>query len=218
MSFDVRDVCVSRRLAAHLHFFADWLLDSQEAPLSLVSFVPRQLIQTKPSYKHQKKLQPKLTTAPGNVGILTGPPFFAAMAEYMNGTNQLAIQGVDYPADIAGFLAGGSPIGVVVMYVLIFHSLIFQHSDNPQDQTNKQNPRCLPQHAPPPFGLLARCTTRAPSCCRSSRQHDSQDLLCGPVWGSEERDSDSGDIGGQSVDDLPYWYVTVHGKLLMMKY
>jgi cutinase len=36
----------------------------------------------------------------------------------MNGTNQLAIQGVDYPADLTGFLAGGSPIGVVVMYAL----------------------------------------------------------------------------------------------------
>ena len=54
------------------------------------------------------------------MGILTGPPFFAAMAEYMNGTNQLAIQGVDYPADIAGFLAGGSPIGVTVMCALTF--------------------------------------------------------------------------------------------------
>jgi hypothetical protein len=59
----------------------------------------------------------RLTQRSGNVGILTGPPFFAAMAEYMNGTNQLAIQGVDYPADIAGFLEGGSPIGVAVMCV-----------------------------------------------------------------------------------------------------
>jgi hypothetical protein len=210
VSFDVRDVCVSGGLAVHLHFFANWLLASQEAPLSLVRFVLKQLIQTKPSHKHQKKLQPKLTAAPGNVGIITGPPFFAAMAEYMNGTNQLAIQGVDYPADIAGFLAGGSPTGVVVMCVLIPHSLIFQHSDNPQGQTNKPHPRRLPQHAPPPFGLLARRTTRAPSCCHPSRQHDSQDLLCGPVWGSEERDGDSGDIVGQSVDDLPYWYVAVH--------
>jgi cutinase len=49
------------------------------------------------------------------VGILTGPPFFAAIAEYMNGTSQLAIQGVDYPADVAGFLEGGSLIGVAAM-------------------------------------------------------------------------------------------------------
>lgn len=53
----------------------------------------------------------------GNVGILTGPPFFAAIAAYMNGTGKLAIQGVDYPADIAGFLAGGSTIGATTMYI-----------------------------------------------------------------------------------------------------
>lgn len=63
------------------------------------------------------------TAEPGNVGILTGPPFFAAIAEYLNGTNQLAIQGVDYPADITGFLEGGSPIGVAVMAKLINHTL-----------------------------------------------------------------------------------------------
>jgi cutinase len=56
-----------------------------------------------------------LTSDKGNVGILTGPPFFAALAGYMNGTGKLAIQGVDYPADIAGFLAGGSPIGATTM-------------------------------------------------------------------------------------------------------
>jgi hypothetical protein len=55
----------------------------------------------------------------GNVGILTGPSLFTAIAKYMNGTNQLAIQGVDYPADIVGFLAGGSPIGGAMMYVFI---------------------------------------------------------------------------------------------------
>jgi len=55
----------------------------------------------------------------GNVGILTGPPFFAAIAEYMNGTGRLAIQGVDYPAEVASFLAGGSPIGAALMAQLI---------------------------------------------------------------------------------------------------
>jgi cutinase len=30
---------------------------------------------------------PGLTRRSGNVGILTGPPFFVAIAEYMNGTN-----------------------------------------------------------------------------------------------------------------------------------
>jgi hypothetical protein len=52
----------------------------------------------------------------GNVGILTGPPFFASIAAYMNGTGRLAIQGVDYPANIAGFLAGGSTTGATTMY------------------------------------------------------------------------------------------------------
>jgi len=59
----------------------------------------------------------------GNVGILTGPPLFTAIAEYMNGMNELAVQGVDYPADIVGFLAGGSPIGGAVMYIFRFRCL-----------------------------------------------------------------------------------------------
>jgi cutinase len=70
-------------------------------------------------------LEARLRSTSGNVGLLTGPPFFATMAEYMSGTNQLSIQGVNYSADIAGFPAGGSPIGVVVMcvtFTLIFIS------------------------------------------------------------------------------------------------
>ncbi|KUJ10260.1 cutinase-domain-containing protein [Mollisia scopiformis] len=63
------------------------------------------------------------TAEPGNVGILTGPPFFAAIAEYMNGTNQLAIQGVDYPADVPGFLAGGSTQGANTMAKLVNKTL-----------------------------------------------------------------------------------------------
>jgi cutinase len=42
----------------------------------------------------------------------------------MNGTGQLAIQGVDYPANIAGFLAGGSPVGSMMMYFPSFPSLL----------------------------------------------------------------------------------------------
>jgi len=49
------------------------------------------------------------------------------MAEYLN-TNQLAIQGVDYPADVSGFLAGGSPIGAAVMYV--FFPIVFSLSSD----------------------------------------------------------------------------------------
>lgn len=51
------------------------------------------------------------------MGALTGPPFFAAVASSLNGTNQLAVQGVDYDASISGFLAGGSPQGASTMYV-----------------------------------------------------------------------------------------------------
>lgn len=54
------------------------------------------------------------TTEAGNVGTLTGPPFFAALAQQM-GEQNLAVQGVDYPADIPGFLIGGSPAGSQTM-------------------------------------------------------------------------------------------------------
>ncbi|KAI3549600.1 cutinase [Colletotrichum filicis] len=52
------------------------------------------------------------TNEPGNVGFLTGPPFFDALRTYMNGTGSIAIQGVNsYPADPPGFFAGGSATG-----------------------------------------------------------------------------------------------------------
>ncbi|KAK1596317.1 cutinase [Colletotrichum navitas] len=48
----------------------------------------------------------------GNVGFLTGPPFFDALKTYVNGTGTLSIQGVNqYPAEPAGFFAGGSMTG-----------------------------------------------------------------------------------------------------------
>lgn len=50
------------------------------------------------------------TTESGNVGTSTGPPFFAALKKEV-GAENVAVQGVDYPADIPGFLAGGSPEG-----------------------------------------------------------------------------------------------------------
>ena len=47
----------------------------------------------------------------GNVGGIVGPPFIDAL-EAMLGTAQVAVQGVNnYPADVAGFLAGGSATG-----------------------------------------------------------------------------------------------------------
>lgn len=57
------------------------------------------------------------TTETGNVGTLTGPPFFQALATAVGGgtTAQLVVQGVDYPADVAGFLAGGDAGGSQLM-------------------------------------------------------------------------------------------------------
>jgi hypothetical protein len=47
----------------------------------------------------------------GNIGGLVGPPFVEALVS-MLGSAQVAIQGVNnYPADVAGFLAGGSATG-----------------------------------------------------------------------------------------------------------
>ncbi|PQE15466.1 hypothetical protein CJF31_00009014 [Rutstroemia sp. NJR-2017a BVV2] len=59
----------------------------------------------------------------GNVGILTGPPFFTALAAYMNGTGNLMIQGVDYDASINGFLDGGDKKGAATMATLINSTL-----------------------------------------------------------------------------------------------
>jgi len=51
------------------------------------------------------------TTEAGNVGALVGPPFFDAVQKRLGGSATLVTQGVDYPADIPGFLAGGSAAG-----------------------------------------------------------------------------------------------------------
>ncbi|KAL9600266.1 MAG: hypothetical protein Q9219_003311 [cf. Caloplaca sp. 3 TL-2023] len=58
------------------------------------------------------------TTETGNVGTITGPPFFRAL--YKNiGSDKVALQGVDYPADIQGFLAGGDDGGSRTMANLV---------------------------------------------------------------------------------------------------
>ncbi|KAF2804185.1 cutinase precursor, partial [Mytilinidion resinicola] len=58
------------------------------------------------------------TLEAGNVGSLAGPPFFQALATSIS-ADQLAVQGVDYPADIAGFLAGGDSAGSTLMAQLV---------------------------------------------------------------------------------------------------
>jgi cutinase len=54
------------------------------------------------------------TTEPGNVGVLVGPPFFNAL-ESIVGAGNVALQGVDYPASVEGFLAGGDATGSQTM-------------------------------------------------------------------------------------------------------
>ncbi|CAO2658131.1 Nn.00g073910.m01.CDS01 [Neocucurbitaria sp. VM-36] len=61
------------------------------------------------------------TTQDGNVGAATdeGPTFFNALASRLGGTSRLAIQGVTYPANVLGFLAGGDAEGATTMFNLI---------------------------------------------------------------------------------------------------
>ena len=54
------------------------------------------------------------TTEPGNVGLVTGPPFFDALTA-MIGRNSVEVQGVEYPASIEGFLQGGDTTGSQTM-------------------------------------------------------------------------------------------------------
>ncbi|KAK2021999.1 cutinase, partial [Colletotrichum zoysiae] len=53
------------------------------------------------------------TTERGNVGTIAGPPFFQALSAQVGGG--LAVQGVEYPANVQGFLAGGDAAGSRLM-------------------------------------------------------------------------------------------------------
>lgn len=70
------------------------------------------------SAKKNKRVQIRKLTCfgfAGNVGLFTGPSFVTALRNYINGSTSLAVQGVDYPASIPGFLVGGSPVGSFIM-------------------------------------------------------------------------------------------------------
>lgn len=54
------------------------------------------------------------TTEPGNVGLVTGPPFFDAITSII-GAKSMEAQGVEYPASIEGFLQGGDATGSQTM-------------------------------------------------------------------------------------------------------
>lgn len=57
----------------------------------------------------------------GNVGdpAAVGPLFFNELSRRIGGTNQLAIQGVTYPANVPGFFEGGDRAGSTTMTNLI---------------------------------------------------------------------------------------------------
>jgi len=58
------------------------------------------------------------TTESGNVGTIVGPPVFQAIAAKV-GAGNLAAQGVEYPANVQGFLAGGDATGSKTMADLV---------------------------------------------------------------------------------------------------
>lgn len=58
------------------------------------------------------------TTEAGNMGTLAGPPFVQAIGQMM-GADNVAVQGIDYPADIPGFLAGGDAGGSKLMAQMV---------------------------------------------------------------------------------------------------
>lgn len=74
-----------------------------------------------PSKRHTKdRAAPANTHAlTGNVGIFTGPSFFTALRNYVNGSTDVAIQGVPYPATVTGFATGGSHFGSAVMALMV---------------------------------------------------------------------------------------------------
>ncbi|KAF1924392.1 carbohydrate esterase family 5 protein [Didymella exigua CBS 183.55] len=59
------------------------------------------------------------TTEIGNMGTVAGPPFVSAIGKMMGGAQNLAVQGIQYPADVPGFLAGGDARGSMLMAKMV---------------------------------------------------------------------------------------------------
>jgi cutinase len=59
------------------------------------------------------------TTEGGNMGTIAGPPFVSAIGKMMGGAANVAVQGIDYPADIPGFLVGGDAGGSQLMAQMV---------------------------------------------------------------------------------------------------
>jgi cutinase len=59
------------------------------------------------------------TTELGNMGSVAGPPFVTALGAMMGGSANVAVQGIEYPADIPGFLVGGDKAGSARMAKMV---------------------------------------------------------------------------------------------------
>jgi cutinase len=57
------------------------------------------------------------TTELGNMGSVAGPPFVSAIGAMMGGN--VAVQGIEYPADVPGFLVGGDKAGSALMAKMV---------------------------------------------------------------------------------------------------
>ncbi|OJD33109.1 uncharacterized protein BKCO1_3300095 [Diplodia corticola] len=58
------------------------------------------------------------TTEPAPIGLIAGPPLKSALQNKVDAGN-VDFQGVDYPADVAGFLAGGDAGGSKLMAQMV---------------------------------------------------------------------------------------------------
>ncbi|ATZ57773.1 BccutA [Botrytis cinerea B05.10] len=62
------------------------------------------------------------TTETGTLGTVVGPPFLAALKSAL-GSSSVTMNGVDYPADVPGFLQGGDPAGSQTMATMVTSTL-----------------------------------------------------------------------------------------------
>ncbi|TGO30073.1 hypothetical protein BPAE_0008g00650 [Botrytis paeoniae] len=62
------------------------------------------------------------TTETGTLGTVVGPPFLSALKSAL-GSSSVTMNGVDYPADIPGFLEGGDAAGSKTMASMVTSTL-----------------------------------------------------------------------------------------------
>lgn len=55
----------------------------------------------------------------GNMGTVAGPPFVSVIGQIMGGAANVAVQGIEYSANVPGFLAGGDKAGSQLMAQMV---------------------------------------------------------------------------------------------------